>query len=396
MLETIRQFAEDQLVASGAATEVRAAHARYFAGREADILALWDSPRQREAYDWFTVELANLRTAFRWSADHSDLDVAATIATYAAWLGILGENYEPIAWAEEVIEPARAVGHTRLAFLCAVASLCWMAGRFEAAVCYADACESVLRSGRADVPFGINGLIGSSYLTIGEPERYVDVARAQFERGRDTLAFARSGLAMALTVVGSRDEAITVATGLIDAAEATRNPYALSLALLADAFAFREADPVRALDALHRGLRIAQDNGQRANETHLAVSLAQLEAERGDRLAALDHLTLAMRNYHDSGNTAQMHSTLAFLAVILDRLGRYESATTLAGFALSPFATMALPEFTATITHLRDVLGEATYESLARKGETMTTAAMVTYAYDQIDQVRAELEAVSE
>jgi hypothetical protein len=33
-----------------------------------------------------------------------------------------------------------------------------------------------------------------------------------------------------------------------------------------------------------------------------------------------------------------------------------------------------------------------TYESLARKGETTTTAAMVTYAYDQIDQARTELE----
>jgi hypothetical protein len=29
------------------------------------------------------------------------------------------------------------------------------------------------------------------------------------------------------------------------------------------------------------------------------------------------------------------------------------------------------------------VLGEATYESLARTGKTMTTAEMVTYAYDQ-------------
>jgi predicted ATPase/class 3 adenylate cyclase len=34
MLETIRQFAEEQLVARGAATGIRAAHARYFAGRE--------------------------------------------------------------------------------------------------------------------------------------------------------------------------------------------------------------------------------------------------------------------------------------------------------------------------------------------------------------------------
>ena len=44
------------------------------------------------------------------------------------------------------------------------------------------------------------------------------------------------------------------------------------------------------------------------------------------------------------------------------------------------------------IAHLRDVLGDQTYESLARKGETMTTAEMVTYAYDQIDQARTELE----
>ena len=92
MLETIRQFAEEQLVASGAATEVRAAHARYFAGRETDILALWDSPRQRDAYDWFIAELANLRTAFRWAADQGDLDVAAAIATYTTFLGLHGRE----------------------------------------------------------------------------------------------------------------------------------------------------------------------------------------------------------------------------------------------------------------------------------------------------------------
>ena len=86
---------------------------------------------------------------------------------------------------------------------------------------------------------------------------------------------------------------------------------------------------------------------------------------------------------------------LAVLAAVFDRLGRYEPAATIAGFALSPMAATAFPEFTTAITHLREVLGEATYESLARKGETMTTAAMATYAYDQIDQARTELEAVS-
>ena len=72
MLETIRQFAEEQLVQAGEADEVRTAHAHYFAAREADVLSLWDSPRQREAYRWFMLELANLRAAFRWAADHDD------------------------------------------------------------------------------------------------------------------------------------------------------------------------------------------------------------------------------------------------------------------------------------------------------------------------------------
>ena len=54
--------------------------------------------------------------------------------------------------------------------------------------------------------------------------------------------------------------------------------------------------------------------------------------------------------------------------------------------------TVWIPELSTVITHLRDVLGDQTYESLARKGETMTTAAMATYAYDQIDQARTELE----
>jgi hypothetical protein len=49
----------------------------------------------------------------------------------------------------------------------------------------------------------------------------------------------------------------------------------------------------------------------------------------------------------------------------------------------------------SAIAHLRNLLGDQTYDSLAREGETMTTAEMVAYAYDQIDQARAELNAVS-
>ncbi|BBX46860.1 hypothetical protein GCM10009641_39880 [Mycobacterium cookii] len=79
----------------------------------------------------------------------------------------------------------------------------------------------------------------------------------------------------------------------------------------------------------------------------------------------------------------------------MDRLGRYDPAAVIAGFAVDPLSTAGFPEITTTISHLRDVLGDPTYESLARKGETMTIAEIVMHAYDQIDQARAELKAVS-
>src|SRR5262249_39268451 len=270
----IRQFAEEQLTARGTATEVRAAHARYFAGREADILFLWNSPRQRDAYVWFTVEFANLRTAFRWAADQGDLDVAAAIVTYAALFGPFVGNFEPIAWAEELIEPARAMDHRRLAFLCVMASQCYLVGRLDAAIRYSEAGQrALLSAGRDALRGGIEGLLFSVYVAAGQAERAVEWYRAEIARGGDIPIFTTVALCLALTVSGRAEEAIVAADGLVDAAEATRNPLALSYAYFVVGFAFRDTEPDRAREALRRGLVIAQESGNRANESHVAATL---------------------------------------------------------------------------------------------------------------------------
>jgi hypothetical protein len=139
---------------------------------------------------------------------------------------------------------------------------------------------------------------------------------------------------------------------------------------------------------------IAQDSGNRVVESQLATVLSRLEAYHGDPLAALDHITLGIRNFYDSGNVGLIRSPLAALAVFLDRVGHYEPAATIAGLAFSPLTATHF-EFSAAIAHLREVLGDPAYESLAHEGEAMATAAMVTYAYDQIDQARIKLNEVS-
>jgi predicted ATPase len=391
MLETIRQFADEQLALRGDAEEMRAAHARYFAQRETDILTLWDSPLQREAYDWFTVELANLRTAFRWAADHGDLDTAAAIAVYAPLLGSWLEQYEPAAWAEELIEAAKAVEHHRLAQLYVVAAMCYASGRIDDAIDYTEAGLVVLESGRFDQPPHESEVwLGGVYLAKGWPERWVEVCRNAFTGSHSVLS--RACLVVALTMTGADAEAMALSDGLVAAADATTNPCRACYILLADGLVRREVDAAAAYEAHRRGLQIAQGSGNRFAESYHAANLARLAATHAEAVDALGFITVVIRNYHDSGSFSLLPGALAVLATFFDRVRHYEPAATINGFAATTFTRTTYQELNATITHLRDVLGEATYESLARKGETMTTAEMVTYAYDQIDQARAELE----
>jgi predicted ATPase/class 3 adenylate cyclase len=396
MWETIRQFAEEQLVARGEATGARDAHARYFAQRETDILALWDSPRQREAYDWFATELANLRTAFRWAADHDDLDVAATIATCATFLGFWVEQFEPVAWAEELIEPARAIDHPRLAQLYGMAIQCYAAGRLDDALAYVEAFGLAIDSDRFEpVQYDFEGWCGGPYIWTGAPERWLELCRNRIAQGRDSGYFARANLVVALTFTGAIDEALAASEGVVAAADATRNPVVICYALIAYGYPRRETDPVIAYEDFRRGLAIAQASGNRQLESHLAGNLSMVAAAQGDVLDALDHLTRAIRNHCDSGSFSLLLTPLAVLGTVLDRLGRYKSAATICGFASTPFTRGSFPEMNDLIAHLREVLGDQIYESLAHHGEMMTAAAIAAYAYDQIDQARAELTGVS-
>ncbi len=396
MLETIRQFGEEQLVAGGAAEEVRTAHAHHFGGKEADILALWDSPRQREAYSWLTVEMPNLRTAFRWAADHNDLDTAATIAHYAAFVGFWGEQHEPIRWAEELIEPARAVQHRRLAQLYAMAALCFTSGRIDAAVGYAGGGQEAVTSGRFDeVRKDAEASIGSPYSAIGQLGRWVEWCRTVIARRSGTNVHAQALLAIALKMAGADDEATAASEELLAAADSTDNPNLAAWALFAYGMARRDVAPAAAYEAFRRGLTIAQDSGSRQTESSIAGMLSVLAITHGDPADALDYMILPIRYYYDSGSFFLLPNALALPTLLLDRLGRYEPSATISGFAVTPHTRSTVPEVDVAIAHLRRVLGDESYESLARKGETMTTAEVVAYAYDQIDQARAELNAVS-
>jgi predicted ATPase len=400
MLETIRQFAEEQLVASGAAADARTAHARHFAGRETDIMALWDSPRQRETYEWFTVEVANLRAAFRWAADQSDLDTAISIAIYAAFFGALVEQLEPFAWAEEMVEPAKAVEHHRLAQLYVLASQCHASGRLADFLVYAEASEAAVESGRFDpIPDFLESTVGSGYLTLGQPERCIDLCRKWIARRPGRHQYARGCLVIGLTLAAASAEAVAASEGFIATAESDArngNPGLACFTLFAYGLAHRDVHPSAAYEALDKGLAIARDTRNHSVESGLLVGLSRLATAHGDPSDAFDFVIQAIRHYHDSGSFLLMMGPLAVLATLLNRLGRFEPAAIIGHFSDNPFTRAAYPETATRINQLGELFGDDAHQRLANRAESMTNAAMVSYAYEQIDQARAALTAVSE
>src|SRR5258705_6094684 len=99
---------------------------------------------------------------------------------------------------------------------------------------------------------------------------------------------------------------------------------------------------------------------------------------------------MPIRHFYDAGSFSHLRVPLAILADVFDRLGHHEPAATISAFATTPLTRASVPEINAIISHLREVLGDEAYESLARAGATMTSAEIAALALDQIDLVQRE------
>ena len=323
---------------------------------------------------------------------HADLDTASTLATYTAFLGNVVEQYEPIGWAEELVEPARAAGHWRLGQLYTMATQCYATGRLDDALRYTEAGLALIGNaypGR--LPYEAQAFLGGVYVSHGRPERWVELCQEAVATGGGAHIFTRVCLALALATAGARDEAMVTSKDFLAIAEETDNPHIASYALLAYGLAHHDADPPASYEAHRKGMQIAMDSGNRQLESYHAGNLSWLAGGRGNIDEALDYATVALTRFYDTGHFSVMPAALAVLASILDRLGLHEPAATISVPASTPFAGATYPEIHETVARLRDVLGDDTYERLAREGASMSRAMLAAYALEQIDLARAHL-----
>ena len=97
MLETVREYASEQLTAAGEAEAVRDRHLAYFVGLAERAAGLFNS---REAADWFATmeeEYENFRAALTRASERGDIDadlrLASAMCRFWFFRGNVGEGY---------------------------------------------------------------------------------------------------------------------------------------------------------------------------------------------------------------------------------------------------------------------------------------------------------------
>ncbi len=111
LLETLRQFAEEQLDTRGSAEDYRARQARYYRDLVVAEESRLASPDEGAAWAVLHEEWDNIRAAFEHALSVGDANTMADITAGLGWYGPMSFHQEAGAWARAAIESGLLEGH---------------------------------------------------------------------------------------------------------------------------------------------------------------------------------------------------------------------------------------------------------------------------------------------
>ena len=288
MLETIREYAREQLEQSGEADELRRGHAEYFLtfARERRV-----GEGDRSVLPALEAERGNFRVALEWfraaGTAEQELDLAATLSQLWFVAGPASEGQAVLAAA--LARAPDAPDELRVRALNSMSGLAYFCGRYDEAV---EASEEALELARRIddktlimKTVGNVGLDRLAHDDAGSALPLLEEAVALAEELDDPLERIRSrvNLGYARLVAGDIEGAYEV---LPDAAECSQNsgdPYARAVSVFNLGLVLLRQDKYAAADAsFQESFRAAEEGGIRYGMAMAMLGLAAVAVRNGD------------------------------------------------------------------------------------------------------------------
>jgi len=389
MLETLRQYAQEQLDQAGDTDQWRRRHAEYFAtwaeeagpGLEGPDELAW---RAREV-----AELDNLRTAVMWSLDRDepgDIDLALRIVGALASEAWVHPSAGIAARAEQALSHGGNVSaQLRYAVTAAAGTYEYGLGNYARA-------QELARAAIGDgVPLGAPApgmahvVLATSASVLGQLERGMTLLlEAARLLGRDfpDSPYAAQARALAAMFAAETGDPIarTEAERALHEAREIGNPTAIGLALLAYGWALTDDDAVGAVAALDESIMLCRQ-GANPFTFGLALTLAAgARAQTGDLRQAARDLREGIERCHQTGTRLTFFISAWFGIQILVGLERVDEGAIFDGIASTGLTAdwRAAPGHAhrrAAIAQARAAYGRERYDAAVHTGAAM--------AYDQ-------------
>ena len=315
MLETIRDFADEALVASGEADQIQRRHLVYFHGLAREAEANLVGP---EELDWIvrlTTEHPNLQAAVVWGLRHDLERTVALLCHLTLFWSRGGHNEEAIGWlklalsAPSLDEPLRA-----RALLC-LGILSLQLGYPDAPAILQESAVLLRQAGeRADlaVALAFTGFLGD----LDAAEESVAIARTGSSKW--ILAYCLTWQSQALRLAGGDLQvARRVAAESTRLAREVRSEWAVARSVLSQGqLAVALGDLQEARTHLHECLVLFSESQDKYHANLSRVELAHIEGRLGNHEEARKLHQAALLVWQDLGLQAEITRQIQCLSMI--------------------------------------------------------------------------------
>ncbi len=386
LLETLRAFGTERLVAAGDAERVGDRHARHQVAwaEDADRRLVEPGPRVLAEID---AALPELRAAIDWLLAHDRAELAGRLVASLLDYGVMRLRPDVLAWSERVAaaDPEDRAPAASLVWV-AAAYAAWMAGDVvESGVRSERALRVAQRSGRP-LPSEVATVCGNQGLFTGRLGEAVEWYERAIEAAADdpaALVFARGTELLARAYAGDPNVGARAAELLAEVGDAV-TPYAAYIWYCAGE-AELEVDVERARARFARAEAVAERTSVSFVVGLAGASKASIDARVGDPDVAAEDFRRLITHWRRAGMWSTQWTMLRSIAGLLARRGRHRDAAVLegavrgadAGHLIFGTDEVALRELGA---ELAATLGSEEYEAARREGGVLDGDAAVEHA----------------
>lgn len=348
MLQTVRDYGQTQLLASGQKEAIAAAHARYYASVAEQAASEAQGPAEASAVARFDAEFDNIRAAYRTCVDTEDWDGVQRILLALVDELVLRERFEVGRWATELLDGPDCAGHPVVAVAQAMAAnMAIVEGNLhEAAALGLAALAGTSPEGRNAtwLTHSVLALVGAAGEVPDPPQQHFSAMAAMTEATGQPMALAVSLFDEALieALSGRSHKGLPAAERLLALGRKHRNPSMLAMGLLSVGRAEGAANPDRARVVLQQALRQAESvrSNLLAHQARRAMSVAAGSAGRDAANDSLASLAAGLAATRDPSQ--QMQTLLASVRHLVDA-GFAELGVLVCGFlSATPLALSAV------------------------------------------------------